>query len=118
MSSNDLGLLEVCSPEKATIHIVLIHGLNGGRSKTWTNKQNQFWPTWIGQQIPGARVWVYGYNANVWFNGSHDHIVLHAKKLLSYGVSVFTKDIDLLLFIRCSRISGLLWNATSRIYLG
>lgn len=82
-ATNDLGLLEVCSPENATIHVVLIHGLNGGRSSTWTNKQNQFWPTWIGQQVPGARVWVYGYNANVWFTGSQDHILLHATKLLS-----------------------------------
>lgn len=82
-AANDLGLLEVCSPDQVSIHVVLIHGLDGGRSTTWTNKKNQFWPSWIVQHIPGARVWVYGYNANVWYSGSRDHVVLHATKLLS-----------------------------------
>ncbi|KAI1213084.1 uncharacterized protein F4807DRAFT_311081 [Annulohypoxylon truncatum] len=46
-------------------------------------RKAQFWPNWIGEEIAGARVWVYGYNANVWFDGSHDYIVAHATELLS-----------------------------------
>lgn len=81
--ASDYGLLEVCSPQTPSLHVVLIHGLNGGRSSTWTNSKNEFWPAWIGRHVPGARVWVYGYNANLWYTGSNDHLVLHATKLLN-----------------------------------
>lgn len=54
---------------------MLVHGLNGHPSKTWTAKNGNFWPTDL---LPNslketkANVLVYGYNADV-YCGGHDN---------------------------------------------
>jgi pimeloyl-ACP methyl ester carboxylesterase len=80
----DLGLAAISVPanESLLIDIVLVHGLNGTRSTTWTSRQNEFWPSWIVEDFPGARVWVYGYNSSVWLSSSRDHLIVHAIKFL------------------------------------
>jgi hypothetical protein len=76
----DLGLAAISVPanESLLIDIVLVHGLNGTRSTTWTSRQNEFWPSWIVEDFPGASVWVYGYNSSVWLSSSRDHLIVHA----------------------------------------
>ncbi|PLN78352.1 Alpha/Beta hydrolase protein [Aspergillus taichungensis] len=71
MSSNlkQQGLSVVHNPtEKATVDIVLVHGLNGHPKDTWTSDTGTFWPVDLLPQALGqtqARVLTYGYNATV-----------------------------------------------------
>lgn len=80
----DWGLAAVSVPaaESLAIDIVLVHGLNSSRTKPWTSRHDDFWPSWIVQDVPGARVWVYGYNTSVWLTGSNDHLLIHTVKFL------------------------------------
>ncbi|CAG7945963.1 unnamed protein product [Penicillium nalgiovense] len=57
---------------KATfISFVFVHGLNpSGRNdhpfQTWTHSNGKFWPRdFLAEDIPYARVFVYGYNSNI-----------------------------------------------------
>ncbi|KAB8231200.1 lipa and NB-ARC domain protein [Aspergillus alliaceus] len=65
-------LEEVYTPaEQPKIDFVFVHGLNPrGRVDhafhTWTHENGTFWPRdYLPQDIPQARVFIYGYNSNV-----------------------------------------------------
>ncbi|KAJ5481268.1 Tetratricopeptide-like helical [Penicillium sp. IBT 31633x] len=65
-------LEEVFSPINAhKVDFVFVHGLNpSGRNdhpfQTWTHSNGNFWPRdFLAQDIPYARVFVYGYNSNI-----------------------------------------------------
>ncbi|OQD89520.1 hypothetical protein PENANT_c002G03865 [Penicillium antarcticum] len=65
-------LQEVFSPIEAhKVDFVFVHGLNPrGRSdhpfETWTHANGKFWPKdFLAQDIPYARVFVYGYNSSI-----------------------------------------------------
>ncbi|CAI7673192.1 unnamed protein product [Penicillium discolor] len=65
-------LQEVFSPLKShKVDLVFVHGLNpSGRNdhpfQTWTHSNGKFWPTdFLAEDIPYARVFVYGYNSNI-----------------------------------------------------
>lgn len=64
--------------------IVIIHGLNGDATKSWTNPDTDaFWPKdFLPYDIPEARIMTFGYNANVAFGNTTADIVDHAKDLL------------------------------------
>jgi protein SERAC1 len=54
--------------------VVFVHGLNGDARTTWHPKDqpNNFWPDWIGADIPNIGVWSIGYEASSfgWAAGS------------------------------------------------
>lgn len=82
-STVDVGLVPLILPN-AEIHaldIVFIHGLNGHRARSWTNNNSDLWPLWLREDLPGARVWTYGYDAGINL-GSKDGIKLHSIRLL------------------------------------
>ncbi|PYH49339.1 LipA and NB-ARC domain protein [Aspergillus saccharolyticus JOP 1030-1] len=65
-------LEEVFTPQgPPKIDFVFVHGLNPrGRAdhpyETWTHQNGTFWPRdYLPQDIPQARVFVYGYNSNI-----------------------------------------------------
>ena len=78
----DIGLSAVHQPQSPSADVIFIHGLNGHRSLTWTNSSHEFWLPWLGEHLPDARVWTYGYNANVIF-GSRDPLDHRASEFLS-----------------------------------
>ena len=77
-----LAPVSVPNPEPLTIDSVLVHGLRRSRTEPWTNRHDEFWPSWIVDDVPGARVWVYGYNSSVWLTDSKDHLMVHSVKFL------------------------------------
>jgi hypothetical protein len=82
-SSPDLGLTPIALPDP-TLHsldVIFVHGLNGHRSRTWTNANSELWPLWLAADLTGAGLWTYGYDASIIF-GSKDNIALHATRLL------------------------------------
>ena len=63
--------------------IVMVHGLNGNRTTTWT-KNGCFWPQdLLPEKIPTGRVLTFGYNADFVGNYSTYGIREHASKLLT-----------------------------------
>ena len=67
-----------------SVSIVAIHGLNGDPIKTWTEpKTKAFWlQDFLPQDVAGARVLSFGYNADVAFGNTTADVVDHAKDLL------------------------------------
>ena len=67
--------------------LVAVHGLNGDPIKSWTHpKTGSCWlkdKEFLPQDVPGARFFTFGYNADVCFGNTTAEIVDHAKDLLS-----------------------------------
>lgn len=83
----------------AKVDIILIHGLNGSPSKTWTAPDGTFWPTDL---LPASmrgvpvNVLVYGYNADVYSgrpdrSPSDNFIYQHAQTLVT-SLTLFRKS--------------------------
>jgi triacylglycerol esterase/lipase EstA (alpha/beta hydrolase family) len=86
----DYGLAPVVQPEdsKVDVDVIFVHGLNGGRTRTWTADRERcpedtpFWPQWLKNDIPSARVWTYGYNSSAFADVSADNVDIHAETFL------------------------------------
>ena len=77
----DLGLLNVHQPQSPTADLVFIHGLDGHRRATWTNKSEIFWLPWLENHLRDVRIWTYGYDAGS-ILGSLDDFDLHVNQFL------------------------------------
>ncbi|KAF3067404.1 Protein SERAC1 [Daldinia childiae] len=83
----------------AKVDIVLVHGLNGDPHKTWTAKNDVFWPTDLlptSLRDARANILVYGYNADVYSkkhgaNPSDNFIYMHAQTLVT-SLTHYRKD--------------------------
>ncbi|PWY70858.1 lipa and NB-ARC domain protein [Aspergillus sclerotioniger CBS 115572] len=64
-------LEEIYSPEQPKVDLVFVHGLNPrGKNdhpfETWRHENGTFWPRdYLPQDIPQARIFVYGYNSTI-----------------------------------------------------
>ena len=67
------------------VDIVAIHGLNGDAYKTWTHqKSGNLWlRDQLPRDLPGARIYTYGYPSHLLFSKSKAQIRDYASKLLS-----------------------------------
>ncbi|KAK8125808.1 uncharacterized protein PG998_001567 [Apiospora kogelbergensis] len=83
----------------AKVDVVLVHGLNGEPQRTWTAKNDVFWPTdLLPQSLRSTRanILVYGYNADVYskkhgVNPSDNFIYMHAQTLVT-SLTHYRKD--------------------------
>ncbi|PSK36144.1 hypothetical protein B9Z65_5959 [Elsinoe australis] len=85
-----LGLRQCTEPDDDTkaVDVVFVHGLTGNRDKTWTHASTScFWPEeLLPTDLPNARVYTYGYDADVIHvleQASQSRIANHAQTLLS-----------------------------------
>jgi triacylglycerol esterase/lipase EstA (alpha/beta hydrolase family) len=67
------------------ISLVLIHGLDGNRIRTWTHQQSKvFWPKdLLPKKQPQTRVMTFGYSADIYQNNSIAGIRDIARALLA-----------------------------------
>ena len=65
--------------------LVAVHGLGGDAEATWTHpKTKAFWlKDFLPLDVPGARIFTFGYNADLAFGNTTASIIDHAKDLLS-----------------------------------
>jgi hypothetical protein len=77
-------LLSTTPPSKqCPIDIVAVHGLMGDAYTTWTHSSGHFWlRDSLPEEVPGARIFSYGYPANVFFSLEKGRIDDHASVLL------------------------------------
>jgi hypothetical protein len=80
--NGDLGFAIVQRPQSPTADLIFIHGLDGHRSATWTDRSGVFWLSWFERYLPEVRVWTYGYDADI-NSGSRDALDLHATRFLT-----------------------------------
>jgi hypothetical protein len=54
-----------CSDEDRVGDVVFVHGLDGDATQTWHPKgqPDEYWPKWIGEDIPQVGVWSVDYEA-------------------------------------------------------
>ncbi|KAF8533841.1 hypothetical protein BDD12DRAFT_897587 [Trichophaea hybrida] len=65
-----VGLKLLAEPENPIVDIVFVHGLNGHWKRTWTARNQAFWPAdFLPEMVPQARIFSYGYDANT--HGAH-----------------------------------------------
>ncbi len=78
------NLIDTISPEnQCPIDIVAVHGLMGDAYNTWTHSNGHFWlRDSLPEEVPGARIFSYGYPANVFFSLEKGRIDDHACTLL------------------------------------
>jgi len=80
--NGDLGLAIFQRLQSPTADLIFIHGLNGHRCATWTNRSGKFWLPWLGNYLPDVRLWTYGYNADI-HSSSRDALDIHATQFLT-----------------------------------
>lgn len=70
--------------------VIAIHGLGGHPRNSWTceNAEGQvFWlQDLLPKALPGARIFTYGYNSEIFFSPSTANIDTYAKGLLDHLV--------------------------------
>ncbi len=81
-AGRDHGFLNVHRPQSPTADVIFIHGLDGHRRDTWTNKSKEFWLPWLENHLRDVCIWTYGYDAGS-ILGSLDDFDLHATEFLT-----------------------------------
>ncbi|KAI9747577.1 MAG: hypothetical protein M4579_007436, partial [Chaenotheca gracillima] len=81
-----LFLLNVDNPSPVStyqVDIVAVHGLGGGAFKTWTDKKGNIWlRDLLIEDLPGARVFTFGYNSAFFFSRETGTLREYARALL------------------------------------
>jgi hypothetical protein len=80
--------------------IVAIHGINGDAYSTWTNTNGAFWlRDFLPEQIPGARVFTFGYPSEVAFTRATGDIVAFGRALLEQLKAYRSGEVNIYLVI-------------------
>ena len=74
---------DVEAEETYFLDIVALHGINGDAYKTWTHENGKFWlRDFVPTEFSGARVFSFGYPAEVFFSLGKDNLDSYARSLL------------------------------------
>ncbi|KAH6672474.1 ankyrin repeat-containing domain protein [Halenospora varia] len=103
------------SMESFPVDIIAVHGLNGDPEDTWTHKNGAYWiKDFLPPEFPGARIYTYGYNADVLASFGTGNIDTFAKVLLEEIMNTRTKTEEQrrpIIFI-CHSMGGLVVKRT------
>ena len=73
----------VGAEETFLLDIVALHGITGDAYNTWTHENGKFWlRDFVPEDLPGARVFSFGYDAKVFCSRSKGNIESFARSLL------------------------------------
>jgi hypothetical protein len=78
------------------IDIISVHGITGDAYDTWTDKNGTLWlRDFLPKDIPGARIFSYGYDAQVFFTLSTGGLEQYARTLLELLKQSRAKKVDI-----------------------
>ncbi|KAF1951309.1 hypothetical protein CC80DRAFT_395828, partial [Byssothecium circinans] len=86
-------LYEPEQPDESQVDIIFVHGLTGNAFNTWYHRDKKLhWPsTLLRENIPLARIFIFGYDANVasfWGGASQNRLANHAENLVGHLAGV------------------------------
>jgi hypothetical protein len=68
---------------RCSVDIVALHGINGDAYDTWTHRNGKLWlRDFLAQQLPGARIFTFGYPSEVAFTLATGRLGDFARSLL------------------------------------
>jgi ankyrin repeat domain-containing protein 50 len=68
---------------RCSVDIVALHGINGDAYNTWTHRNGKLWlRDFLAQQLPGARIFTFGYPSEVALNLATGRLGDYARSLL------------------------------------
>ncbi|KAL9036628.1 MAG: hypothetical protein Q9214_006047, partial [Letrouitia sp. 1 TL-2023] len=117
----EVGLTQLPAPAAETpsaktfsVDIVAVHGLGGHPFKTWVSNEKGkecFWlQDYLLKDLPGARLYTFGYNSRPFFSRSVETIADYAKELIDdlelERFSLETPSLRPIVFI-CHSMGGL-----------
>lgn len=83
MNSQNSRITNTVFDENYLLDIIAVHGITGDAYDTWTHKNGNLWlRDFIPEDFPGARVFSFGYNANVFCSRSKGNVESFARSLL------------------------------------
>lgn len=83
--------------ETYPIDIVAIHGITGDAYNTWTHDNGKLWLSdFLNDDLPGARIFSYGYDASVFFSFSEGGYDQFARTLLACINQARTSEVGFL----------------------
>ena len=66
-----------------TVDVIAVHGLGGGAYKTWTHENGKLWlRDFLPGDLPGARVFTYGYDSTFVFSRKTGTLRAYARALI------------------------------------
>ncbi len=72
-------------PKKFTVDIIAIHGITGDAFSTWQWEDGTLWlRDFLSYDLPGARIFSYGYDAKVFFGTANAGYDESARTLLDH----------------------------------
>src|SRR5277367_2444211 len=84
LNPDDLNADAVPPADTYTMDIVAIHGITGDAFSTWTHKNGTNWlKDYLPTAFPGARIFTFGYSADVLWTRSTGNINTFARALLN-----------------------------------
>jgi hypothetical protein len=88
-----VSLPPAATSRSSVVDLVFVHGLNPKGSAnhaydTWTHSNGTCWPKILSQDMPWARIMIFGYNSSVAFNAGTGTVRTHADSLLDRLESV------------------------------
>jgi hypothetical protein len=84
LNPSDINTNAVPSADRYSLDIVAIHGITGDAFGTWTHENGTNWlRDYLPKEFPGARIFTYGYPAEVLCSRSDGNIDSFARALLN-----------------------------------
>lgn len=90
------GVSQTSTIETYPIDIVAIHGITGDAYNTWKHDNGKLWLSdFLNDDLPGARIFSYGYDASVFFTFSEGGYDQFARTLLSSVNQARTSEVNI-----------------------
>ncbi|KAI1085805.1 hypothetical protein F5B20DRAFT_519816 [Whalleya microplaca] len=106
-------LKALVDPRKPTLDIIAVHGLNpldrqSHAAATWTAGERLWLKDFLPKQAPGARILLFGYNANVAFQTASAGVREQAENLLNQLEKARSGDPGRPLIFICHSLGGII----------
>jgi len=76
-----ISINKICGPHESLMDVVLLHGLTGNQSDTWTSRncaeENDYWPEWLSADCEGVSVYAIDYDSSFFRAWADEKLNIH-----------------------------------------